>query len=151
MKFNKPTNIILALCTAILLFGTGYKLGQYNLTSRGDSAFSFFNKTASQKNVDFSLYWETWDKLSEKYVDQKKIDEKKLYYDSIKGMVASVGDPYTFFLTPDENKSSKDELGGKFEGIGAQLGLKEGKIVVIAPLKDSPAQKNWYKSRRRYY
>ncbi len=141
MKFNKPTNIILALCAAVLLFSSGYKLGQYNLTSRSNTAFSFFSNTASQKNVDFSLYWETWDKLSEKYVDRKKIDQKKLYYDSIKGMVASVGDPYTFFLTPEENQSSKDELGGKFEGIGAQLGLKEGKIVVVAPLKDSPAQK----------
>lgn len=141
MKFHKPTNIILGLCAAILLFSSGYKIGQHNLTSRSNSAFSFFTNTASQKNVDFSLYWETWDKLSQKYVDQKKIDEKKLFYDSIKGMVASVGDPYTFFLTPEENKSSKDELGGKFEGIGAQLGLKEGKIVVVAPLKDSPAQK----------
>ncbi len=142
MKTIKPTNIIIAVCLAILLFGTGYKFGQYNLTASGPkSAFSFFTNTANQRNVDFSLYWETWDKLTQKYVDQKKIDEKKLFYDSIKGMVSSVGDPYTFFLTPEENQNVKDDLGGKFEGIGAQLGLKEGKIVVIAPLKDSPAQK----------
>lgn len=142
MKMHKPTHTILILCVAILLFAAGYTVGQNNLvSSHPKSAFSFFTNTAAQKNVDFGLYWETWDKLTQKYIDQKKIDEKKLFYDSIKGMVASVGDPYTFFLTPEENKNVKDDLGGKFEGIGAQLGLKEGKIVVIAPLKDSPAQK----------
>jgi len=64
-----------------------------------------------------------------------------MYYGAIKGMVASIEDPYTFFLTPTENKQSKDDLGGRFEGIGAQLGLKNNRVVVIAPLKDSPAEK----------
>src|SRR5437868_10579432 len=104
------------------MFGSGYKLGQHNARygTAGMSA-SLFSK--NDKNVDFTLFWDTWDKLQEKYVDHKKVDQKKMYYGAIKGMVASVDDPYTFFLTPDENKQSKDDLGGKFEGIGAQLGL----------------------------
>ncbi|MEK7097201.1 MAG: S41 family peptidase, partial [Patescibacteria group bacterium] len=53
---------------------------------------------------------------------------------------ASLEDPYTFFLTPDENKQTKDDLSGKFEGIGAQLGLKDNRIIIIAPLKKSPAE-----------
>jgi carboxyl-terminal processing protease len=56
-------------------------------------------------------------------------------------MVASLNDPYTFFLTPEENQRSKNDLQGKFEGIGAQLGLKDNRVVVIAPLKNSPAEK----------
>jgi carboxyl-terminal processing protease len=44
-------------------------------------------------------------------------------------------------LTPEENKQTKDDLGGKFQGIGAQLGLKSNRIVIIAPLKNSPAQR----------
>ncbi|MFA5770151.1 MAG: S41 family peptidase [Patescibacteria group bacterium] len=63
-----------------------------------------------------------------------------MYLGAIKGMVASVEDPYTFFLTPEENKQTKDDLGGKFEGIGAQLGLKDNRIIIIAPLKKSPAE-----------
>jgi carboxyl-terminal processing protease len=64
-----------------------------------------------------------------------------MFYGAIKGMVASLEDPYTFFLTPEENKQSKDDLGGKFEGIGAQLGLRDNKIIIVAPLKNSPAEK----------
>jgi carboxyl-terminal processing protease len=64
-----------------------------------------------------------------------------MFYGAVKGMVASLGDPYTFFLTPEENKDAKDDLGGKFTGIGAQLGLKNNQIIIIAPLKDSPSLK----------
>ena len=79
--------------------------------------------------------------VEQKYVDKKKVDPKKMYYGAIKGLVASLEDPYTFFLTPVENQQSKDGLEGKFEGIGAQLGMKDNRVVVIAPLKNSPAEK----------
>ncbi len=148
MYQNKITNVLLFLAIAILLFGSGYKMGEFKtqvanqnaapITLMGDGSSSN-NKNA--KDIDMSLFWETWNKLEEKYVDKKKLDSKKMFYGAIKGMVASVEDPYTFFLTPDENKQSKDDLGGRFEGIGAQLGLNENKIVVVAPLKQSPAEK----------
>lgn len=135
------TNIILLVSVGILLFGMGYKYGQYRglNNNRPPLSISGLTQSNSSKNIDFGLFWEVWNKVEEKYVDQKKIDAKKMYYGAIKGMVASLEDPYTFFMTPDENKKSKDDLGGRFEGIGAQLGLKDNKIVVIAPLKNSPA------------
>ena len=64
-----------------------------------------------------------------------------MFYNAVKGMVSSSEDPYTFFLTPVENKDSKDSLNGTFEGIGAQLGTKDNRIVVISPIKNSPAIK----------
>jgi len=133
MIYKRITNILLVLSVAILLFGSGYKLGEYKTVVGREQ------QPASSQ--DFTLFWNTWNTITEKYVDKKKIDAKKMYYGAIKGMVAAVGDPYTFFLTPDENKQSKDDLGGKFEGIGAQLGLKENLIVIIAPLKESPAER----------
>lgn len=132
----KITNLLLVASAAVLLFGIGYKLGE------GKSAFMQLNTSSSQKkNVNFDMFWKVWDTLEKKYVDQKKLDQKKMYYGAIKGMVASIEDPYTFFLTPTENKQSKDDLGGRFEGIGAQLGLKDNRVVVVAPLKNSPAEK----------
>lgn len=138
--------IVLFLSLAILLFGSGYKLGEYNVSNGvvKRPAYQILNTQPNNpklKNLDFSLFWDTWDKVEQKYVDQKKLDPKKMLYGAIKGMVASLNDPYTFFLTPDENKQSKDDLGGKFEGIGAELGLEDGKIIIVAPIKGSPAEK----------
>lgn len=138
MSFSKKiTNTLLAISVAVFLFGSGYKLGEYRMTKATNKVTKSEN---TFKNVDFTLFWDTWNSLQTKYVDQKKVDKKKMYYGAIKGMVASVEDPYTFFLTPDENKQSKDDLGGKFEGIGAQLGLQGSRITIIAPLKNSPAE-----------
>lgn len=133
----KITNILLIASIAVLLFGTGYKIGaRYSLSTAKVEKIS-----TSGKDIDFSMFWKVWDTVEKKYVDKKKVDTKKMYYGAIKGMVASVEDPYTFFLTPDENKQSKDGLEGKFEGIGAQLGMKDNRVVVIAPLKNSPSEK----------
>jgi carboxyl-terminal processing protease len=141
------TNILLLAAIGILLFGMGYKYAQFRTGNAPNPAtaqqFSNLNSPgapSSAEKLDFGLFWETWNKVQEKYVDREKLDANKMFYGAIKGMVASMEDPYTFFLTPDENKKSKDDLGGKFEGIGAQLGLKENKIIVVAPLKNSPAE-----------
>lgn len=149
MKSHKLTNILLGLSLAIFLFGTGYKIGEYqtNQTKIERPNYNIINaptntsENKNSKNIDFGLFWQAWEKVEQKYVDKKKLEPQKMFYGAIKGMVASLEDPYTFFLTPDENKQSKDDLGGKFEGIGAQLGLKDNRVVVIAPLKDSPAEK----------
>lgn len=91
--------------------------------------------------IDFKLFWDVFDRVQKQYIGKKDIDVKKMYYGAISGMVAALGDPYTVFLAPDQNKETKEELAGRFEGIGAQLGAKDKKIVVIAPLKASPAEK----------
>lgn len=151
MSNNKITNVLLMLAVAVFLFGSGYQTGKYASTKAlTGSSESFLTSVSGNKssasNTDFSLFWDVWGKLQEKYVDKKKINTQKMVYGAIKGMVASVEDPYTFFLAPDENKEAKNDLGGKFQGIGAQLGLKDNRIVVIAPLKASPAEKAGIKS-----
>lgn len=144
MSNQKLTNTLLMLSIAIFLVGFGYQVGVYQTKKQNGlymAGKNIYSGNSNPKNVDFSQFWETWNTLEEKYVDKKKIDNQKMVYGAIKGMVASVEDPYTFFLTPNENKQSKDDLGGKFEGIGAQLGLKDNRIVIIAPLKNSPSEK----------
>jgi len=142
---KKITEILFIISFAVLIFGSGYKLGEYQANQKKVErpAYNIVNvkNKAEEKNVDFSLFWETWDKVEQKFIDRKKLDPKKMFYGAIKGLVASLEDPYTFFLTPEENKQSKDDLQGKFEGIGAQLGMKNGRVIVVAPLKNSPAEK----------
>ncbi|OGK23831.1 hypothetical protein A3H80_04280 [Candidatus Roizmanbacteria bacterium RIFCSPLOWO2_02_FULL_37_19] len=146
MKLSFITHKLLLISLVIALFGAGYRMGEYR-TQKELRQKPAYNYTVSNidegntRNIDFALFWETWNALEENYVDKTKLDPKVLYYGAIKGMVSSLGDSYTFFLTPEENQQSKDDLGGKFEGIGAELGLKNNQIVIVTPLKNSPAEK----------
>lgn len=139
MKLNLVRNLALLLAIIILSLGVGFNLGKAEVKK------SVFNSPVAQQtiseNVDFALFWNVWDKLKKTYFDRTKLDVKTMYYGAVSGMVAALGDPYTAFLTPDQNKENKQELSGTFEGIGAQLGYKDKNIVVIAPLPDSPAEK----------
>lgn len=141
-KFNYGYLVIL-----ILVFVLGWQLGHRDYTvtwSKFKPTVKISNQQPPRKDVDidFKLFWETWDLVSSKYIDKKAIDPQKLYYGAIQGMVAAIGDPYTTFLPPQAQKSTKEQLGGSFEGVGIQLGFnKDKRLVVIAPLKDTPAFK----------
>ncbi|MBI4158074.1 MAG: S41 family peptidase [Candidatus Yanofskybacteria bacterium] len=91
--------------------------------------------------IDFSLFWDTWNSLHTKYVDEEKLNTKKLLYGAIQGMVNSIGDPYTVFFEPPESKKFQEEISGSFGGIGIEIGKREGILTVIAPIKDTPAYK----------
>lgn len=80
-------------------------------------------------------------RLKKDYLKPEAIDAKKLMYGAAEGMTASLGDPYTAFFPPAENTRSKEDLKGEFGGVGIQLGFVEKTLVVMSPIKDSPAMK----------
>lgn len=134
----------------ILAFLLGWQLGRKDIQIRWVNykpAVSFINRDIPKKiNLDFKLFWDTWDLLSRQYLDKSALDPQKLFYGAISGMVSAVGDPYTVFLPPEQQKSSKEELNGSFEGVGIQLGFnKDKRLVVVAPLSSTPAQKSGIK------
>ncbi|MBI3888129.1 S41 family peptidase [Candidatus Microgenomates bacterium] len=146
MRFQAVKNFILVLAVAILAGGMGYKLGttevKLKLAASKLPNLQVINKLPpTRRAADLALFWKVWDELETKYVDKSKLDSQKMVYGAISGMVASIGDPYTMFLPPKQNEQIKDDLNGSFEGIGAELGVKDSKIVVIAPLPESPAEK----------
>ncbi len=89
--------------------------------------------------VDFSTFWDAWSVVSENYLNDKTITNKEKLYGSIRGLVASLNDPYSEFFTPAENNSFEETINGNFGGIGAELGIKDGVLTIIAPLKNTPA------------
>lgn len=142
IKNIKP-NIILI---AILAFLLGWQFGQRKVELKWlnyQPTVSIENRQPPENiKVDFKLFWDTWDLLSRSYIDKGALDPTKMFYGAISGMVSSLGDPYTFFLPPDVQKTSKEELDGAFEGVGIQLGFnKDKRLVVIAPLLGTPAEK----------
>ena len=137
-NYRKTILIILALMFAYFVGVQNGKQGTASDTKLNEAIV--VNKD-SNKDVDFSLFWKTWDLLKSKYVDSQTLDAQKLVYGAIKGMLQATGDPYTAFLDPNENKQFGEEISGNFEGIGAELGIKNGVLTVIAPLEGTPAEK----------
>jgi len=137
--------IVTALAVAIVFFFVGYNYGkEAGLISAATSHIE--NKTqGAPSTVDFSAFWKAWSVLSDKYVptatSTKKITDQDKIYGAISGMVASLGDPYTIFFPPVESKQFATDIKGSFDGVGMEV-LEQGNVlVVIAPLKGSPAAK----------
>lgn len=128
---KKNLNVLFLIFAFLIIFGIGFFVGKGQVVCR----------VCPPEQVDFSLFWETWNKLSQQYVDSSKVDTQKMIYGAISGMVSSVGDPYTTFFPPPAAKQFLDDVTGKFEGIGVEVGIKNGQLQVVSPLEGTPGQK----------
>lgn len=137
----------LQLVVLLIIAGlTGYYFGVNNVKVSWESykpSVAVVNKEAPAplSGVDFSTFWNVWQRLEASYYDKTKLDPKKMLNGAIEGMTQSLGDPYTMYLPPTQNTNFKEGLAGQFSGIGAELGTKEKQVIVIAPLAGSPAEK----------
>lgn len=91
----------------------------------------------SSTRHDMSEYWRVNDLLHAKF--DGDISQDKQAEGAITGMVASLGDPYTTYLTADQSKELSDDLKGSLSGVGIEVGLKNDKLTVIAPIDGAPA------------
>jgi carboxyl-terminal processing protease len=125
---------------------TGYYFGVNNVKLSWKNykpSITVINKEApaALSSIDFSTFWNVWSKLTTNYYDKTKLDSTKMLNGAIAGMIGSVGDPYTMYLPPVQNSNFKSGMAGQFTGIGAELGIKDNQIIVVAPLAGSPAEK----------
>jgi len=130
LSLKKIRQIAVSLVFLLIAGFIGYRIGISHSLDR-----------APVKKADLSLFWLVWHQLEEKYLEKEALDPQKMIEGAIEGMVASLGDPYTVFLPPADNKINKEDLSGEFGGVGIQLGYKDHTLAVIAPLKGTPAEK----------
>ena len=137
--------VILVVVVLVGIFGAGYYLGLRNF--QVSTANNYPTVTISRelpgtkKNLEFTLFWKVWDLLEATYFDKTKIIPANLVYGAIQGMVAAVGDPYTAYFPPSQNKIVREDLNGGLEGIGIQIGFRGTQLAVIAPLPATPAER----------
>lgn len=94
----------------------------------------------SRPNTDLLL--QAWHLIDSHYVDREAVDQKRLTYGAISGMVESLGDTgHSTFLTPEMLEQHQSYTAGSFEGIGAQVEKRGDYVVIVAPMDDSPALK----------
>lgn len=127
------------LAVVAVSFYVGYQSGHKGFIFV-PKEFKVINQSDVPATVDYSLLWKALDVLNEKYID-KPVDQQKILYGAVAGAVNAVGDPYTTFFPPQQLSNFKTQLQGSFGGIGAEVGQKNGVIVIIAPLDGSPAKK----------
>lgn len=141
MALNKKL-LVLLLVAAL---GAGFAGGIFFERSNGkvsNPVKILLNKDLGQPDyVDFSLFWDTWNSLHNKYVNRNTLDTQKLIYGAVQGMVNSIGDPYTVFFEPQQSKKFQEEISGSFGGVGIEIGKRNNILTVIAPIKDTPAFK----------
>ena len=91
--------------------------------------------------VDFSLFWDAWRVIQEEYVGPKPLDFQAMVYGAIEGMVKSLEDPYTTFMTPEDTKIFLEDISGSFSGVGIEIGIRDNELRVIAPVEGTPAER----------
>jgi carboxyl-terminal processing protease len=139
---SKVLLILIALFFSGVFFFFGFSIGknQQNAPVAFDLA-TIENKKSTDNEVDFALFWDVWDLVKEKYVDHDSLEAQDMINGAINGMLAATGDPYTVFLDQDKFAELNEELQGSFEGIGAEVGIKDEILTIVTPLADSPAEK----------
>ena len=91
--------------------------------------------------VDFGTFWQAWKAIDETYLSPEDINGQSRLHGAIRGLVGALGDPYSEFFKPDDSLKFFEDIQGSFGGIGAELGARENQIVVVAPLKNTPASR----------
>ena len=100
---------------------------------------SLFSPSSGAAHPNLDTFWKAWDIVHERFVDSDSLDSTALVYGAINGMLSATDDPYTVFFNPEENKAFEEDIAGSFEGIGAEIGVKNHILTVVAPLDESPA------------
>ena len=122
-----------------VIFGAGFYFGKSQIPATPPE--DIINAELGQpEEFDFSLFWEAWQVLEEKFVNPEKIDYQKMIYGAISGMVSSLKDPYTVFMPPEDAKIFKEDVSGEFQGVGMEIDVVKGELTVIAPLEGTPAK-----------
>jgi carboxyl-terminal processing protease len=147
-KAKKRGTSVVAIILLAAIFAGGYYWGSSRAASQTPSQLAYSQDTvnvtagtSTSQSIDFNLYWEVWDSLKSNFVDKNKVKDQDLFYGSLKGMAAAAGDPYTVFMDPTDAKTFSDDLAGTFQGIGAEVGMRNDIITIIAPLDGTPAKK----------
>jgi carboxyl-terminal processing protease len=127
-------------------FGGGYLVSAH----AADTALNLSEAGNQPSNVDFSPVWKAWNILNINFVPDAVasttpiatttagINQQEVW-GMISGMAASLNDPYTFFLPPQENTDFSSDLAGTLSGIGMEIDIKDDVLTVVSPLIGTPA------------
>ena len=133
--------LLLFLLLGAVVFVAGVYVGKVDLRKNSDGGNYTLTGDFSEKSgeVNVNLLWEAWNQLESVYIN-KNLDGQKLLYGAVRGLVESLDDPYTFFLSPDETEDYLKGNASAFEGIGTTLRYNGEYTVIESPIDGYPAR-----------
>ncbi|HAU65736.1 MAG: Carboxyl-terminal protease [Candidatus Uhrbacteria bacterium GW2011_GWF2_39_13] len=145
-RFFPRSFSLLVLClVTIITFSLGFFIGEsrgvQSVVPQGQGQVLGQDEVPSylQEDIDFKQFWNIWSLVKEEFYRQP-VSDIDLYYGALKGLVAGLDDPYSVYFDPEEAAEFAANLEGSFEGIGAEIGIKDDKLQIVAPLKGMPAE-----------
>ena len=118
----------------IWLFSLVAVLGLFYIVPTASSFKNEGNSSHYDKILNASFQY-----LNEYFVDSDEVDIKNLYYGALQGMYEATGDPYTTVMEPKVYKQLMESIRQEFEGIGAYVGMRDNRVVIISPIEGTPA------------
>jgi len=145
-SFSKYRIVIIV---SLLVIGASFFAGVYIGEQDNGSAVAGIEVKNTDPGMfidaDFAPFWKAWSVLNEKYVasgsSTPQVDNQEKIWGAIGGLTDSFNDPYTVFLPPEDSAVFESDISGNFQGVGMEIGVREGILTVIAPLKGTPAEK----------
>src|SRR3989344_3876696 len=149
---NKKSVLIATIIGAIILsvsFGIFYAGFVFGKKNPNTIIIQGVANIEGSKDIpaDFSLFWEAWNTLIANHIKGGETNGQDLLYGAIEGITNTLGDPNTIFLRPDDSKKFEEDVSGNFGGIGAEIGIRNEQLVVIAPWEGSPAAQAGVKAK----
>lgn len=133
---ERVKNLTAGIIIGILLSVGVYMVPQATGSDWGKSLPFTPQQLAIMKQIKLAL--QTYQVDGDK---EGKIDDKKMYYGAVKGLVASIEDPFTRFVDPKSLQEEQIEMEGEYGGLGIYITTREGHTTVIAPIENTPADR----------
>jgi len=95
---------------------------------------------STREDEAFQLFWEAWSLIERDYFGEIPSDDE-VTYGAIRGAVNTLGDPFTAFINPEIAEINREDDTGSFEGIGAYVTMRDGRLVIVNTFRDHPAEK----------
>ncbi|MCS7285519.1 MAG: S41 family peptidase [Anaerolineae bacterium] len=144
MKFLRILMVAFLSALAVTAsFLTGMGIGMYQVSA--PAVTPAVAPAREGEKFDFSVFWEAWEILEKEFYGEVPSPQERMY-SAIKGVILSLGDPYTSFLDPKHASLAREDIKGTFEGIGAIVDMREGRLVIVEVIEGQPAEKAGLKS-----